>query len=122
MDRVIIENEKKIYKMDEDDEDVDEKNKSNAQLADALSKVLRMSKKKKHGKSIVLSKAKLYSDKEEKSKKKNYDFEIEPDANNTDDKKENIIIDNIHEENDVKPEKNTLRKNFIKVKNLYSIF
>ncbi|KAK6638791.1 hypothetical protein RUM43_007060 [Polyplax serrata] len=62
-----------------DTEDHDTEVKGNPGLADALAKVIRMSKNKK-GKSIVLSKAKLYSPNEENKNKKS-DFDIEPNPN-----------------------------------------
>lgn len=93
-----------------DAEDSSEENEGNPRLADALARVIRMSQKKK-SKSIVLSKAKLYSD--QISTKKKHDFEIEPDPNakikveNTEDVKQ--------EELDVKPGKKALKILAIKV-------
>lgn len=86
----------------------------NAGLADALSKVLKEANKK-HGKTVVLSKAKLYSG-EKKLKKDPVQFEIVPDSNRDSNpvKTEDVKPDL----EDIKPDKKDLRKCRMKVSHL----
>lgn len=99
---------------DEDSEESikEEEEEGNPHLADALLKAIRMSKKKS-GKSIVLSKAKLYNP-NEKVISKTHDFEIEPDPN-IKIKEEKEDEDIKPKEEDMKPSKKELRKLLIKV-------
>lgn len=86
----------------------------NSGLADALSKVLKAANKK-HGKTVVLSQAKLYSG-EKKAPKNSVQFEVVPDPNRdlnsieTEDVKPDL--------EDIKPEKKELRKCRMKVSGL----
>lgn len=78
----------------DDFEEIDTDNvHGNPKLADALNKVLRMTKKKPRDKSVILSKAKLHT---VKVKKDTCDFEIEPNPNGE--------VPEIKDEEDIKPD------------------
>ncbi|KAL0269769.1 UNVERIFIED_CONTAM: hypothetical protein PYX00_007393 [Menopon gallinae] len=85
----------------DDTENVD----GNPKLADALNKVLRMTRKKPKDKSLILSKAKLHNVNKQ-VKKETCGFEIEPNPNGD--------VPEIKEEEDIKPDikqdKKTLKK------------